>query len=154
MLKQKYEKLIGGPVGHAVLTFLVWFAGMNLLVLLVDKLWSTGFSLMFCFGFIYPVGTFILFFRIGRRHGGLWYFAAAVIAACVLEFLLYRTYRIIVPNMIVLTVLTLLFGCGIGSCFADKDALQKAKEQRRLKRMHEDENYVSILSSDISNKKK
>ncbi len=132
----------------------VWAAAANLLLLVVDKLWVSIFSLMLCFGFIYPVGSMVLFFRLAKRHGLLWYFYVLIMGLTVTEYILVEPYSIIIPNMIVMTALCLVFGCGIGSCFTDKGIVKAEREQRRLKRLGEDKPYQSIIDSGSNGKKK
>lgn len=126
--------------------FVLWFIEVNLLLIFCDKIWVSIFSLMLCYGLVYPVLTTVMFFRTGKRHGVVWYFPAAVIAVCVAEYVLYPTFRLIVPNIIVMTILCLLFGCGIGDAVSDKEAIMAEREQRRLKRLGEDKPYYGILN--------
>ena len=134
------------------MTFVIWAAVTNLMMLFVDKVMDNILTLMLCFGLIYPVGSAVLFFKFAKRHGLLWYFYAAVMGLAVLEYVLVKTYRIIIPNMLIMTALCLVFGCGIGSCFCDKQTVRKEREQRRLKRTGDDKPYTSIL--DEGRKKK
>lgn len=154
MLKQKLNSLRADSIGHSILTFLVWLICTNGLILFVDKVYASPFALMTGFGFIYPVGACVLFFRLGKRHGVVWQFAAAVILAAVCEYVFYRTYRIIVPNMLVMTALALLFGCGVGSVFADKDAIAAERLERKLRRTGDDKPYTSIIDDDNSKNNK
>lgn len=126
---------------------------VNLLLIFCDKIWVSIFSLMLCFGIVYPVLTVMMFFKTGKRHGVVWYFPAAVIAACVAEYVIYPTFRLIVPNIIVLTILCLLFGCGIGEAVSDKEAIKAERENRRLKRLGEDKPYEGILNEKPDKKK-
>ena len=50
-----------------------------------------------------------------------------------------------VPNFIVLTVLTAGFAAGIGNCFADKDAINAAKEDKKRKKLKKEPEYKNIL---------
>lgn len=142
------------PFLYAGLIFLLWLIMTNVLFVIADRIWVSFFTLMVGFGFIYPAGSLVLFFRLGRRHGTVWYFYPAVIAAVTAEYILVPHFSSIIPNMIVMTIVCLLFGCGIGGCFADKTAIQAAKDLRRAKKLHEDVPYESILSDKGNAKKK
>lgn len=136
------------------MAFAAWFAGVNLLLVFCDKVWVNIFSLMLCFGLVYPVLSTVLFFKTAKKHGVVWYFPAAVIVSCVAEYVLYDTFRAIMPNIIVMTILCLLFGSGIGDTMSDKSAVRAAREQRRLKKLGEDKPYHGILDdTDTKNKK-
>lgn len=154
MFAKGFDKIRQSPPLSALVTFLAWLGFGTLLIVLVDKVLPSPLMLMMSFGFIYPAGALVLFFRLCKRHGVMWYFPAAVIAATVAQFLLWETYRLIVPNLIVLTILCLLFGCGLGGCFADKEAVRAYKEQQRLKRLGEDKAYTSILENNANKKNK
>ena len=103
-------------------------------------------TLMLAFGFVYPAGCLLMFFRLCKRHGVMWYFPVAVIAATVLQYAVWGIYRAIIPNLIIMTILCLLFGCGLGGCFADKEAVREYREKRRMKKLGEDKPYTSIIS--------
>lgn len=154
MLKQKLSKLTENPLLTFISASVLWFAEVNLLLIFCDKVWVSIFSLMLCFGLIYPVISTVIFFKSAKKHGVVWYFPAAVIAACVTEYVLYDTFRAIIPNIIVLTLLCLLFGCGIGDTMSDKSAVQAAREQRRLKKLGEDKPYYGILNDNSIEKNK
>lgn len=51
----------------------------------------------------------------------------------------------VVPNFIVLTVLTAGFAAGLGNCFADKDAINAAKEDKKRKKLKKEPEYKNIL---------
>ena len=48
-------------------------------------------------------------------------------------------------ELIVLTVLTAGFAAGIGNCFADKDAINAAKEDKKRKKLKKEPEYKNIL---------
>ena len=129
----------------ALLTFLIWSIFCVLLILLVDKLLPFIFVMMLCFGFVYPAVCLVMFFRLCKRHGVMWYFPAAVTAATAIMYVCWHTFRLIIPNLLVLTLLCLLFGCGLGGCFSDKEAVRAYRENRRLKKLGEDKPYNSII---------
>lgn len=142
-----FDRIRQSPEFSALVTFLGWLCFGDLLILLIDKVLTIPFVLMMGFGFIYPVGMLVMFFRLCKRHGVMWYFPTAVIAATVLHYVLWDTYRAVVPNLIVMNILCLLFGCGLGGCFADKEAVRAYREQKRLKRLNEDKPYTPILEN-------
>lgn len=140
-----FDKIRQSEELSAAAIFVLWLVFGIGLVLLTDKVIPSILTLMLSFGFIYPAGCLVMFFRLCKRHGVMWYFPTAVIIATVLLYTLWGTYRAIIPNLIVMTVLCLLFGCGIGSCFADKEAVRAYREQRRQKKLGEDKPYSSII---------
>lgn len=155
MFVKGFDKVRQSPPLSAVFTFVVWLCFEDLLIILVDKVIPSPLMLMMGFGFVYPAGSLVMFFRLCKRHGVMWYFPAAVIATVVVHYVAWETYRAVVPNLIVLTILCLLFGCGIGGCFADKEAVRAYREQQRLKKLGEDKPYTPILENkqDIKRKK-
>lgn len=154
MFGKGFDKIRQSPPLSAIATFLAWLCFGALLVIFVDKVLPSPLTLMMSFGFVYPAGALVMFFRLGRRHGVMWYFPAAVIAATVIQYIFWETYRAVIPNLIVLTILCLLFGCGIGSCFADKEAVRAYRERQRLKRSGEDKAYTPILEGKPDKKNK
>ena len=154
MSVKNLDKIRNSEFLSTLTVFLVWLVFSILLVLFVDKVLPSALTLMLSFGLIYPAGCLTVFFRLCRRYGVMWYFPAAVIASAVLMYAVWETYRAIVPNLIVMTILCLLFGCGLGSCFADKEAVRAYREQRRLKKLGEDKPYTSIVNSTADKKTK
>ena len=154
MYVKGFDKVRQSEGLSALVTFLGWLCFGVLLILLVDKVLPSPLMLMMEFGFIYPAGCLVMFFRLCKRHGVMWYFPAAVIGATIILYIFWATYRAIVPNLIVLTILCLLFGCGIGGCFADKEAVKAARENKRLKKLGEDKPYTSIIDGKPVGKKK
>lgn len=150
-----FDKIRQSEELSAGAAFLLWLVLGVGLVLLVDKVIPSILTLMLAFGFIYPAGCFVMFFSLCKRHGVMWYFPVAVITSTVLMYALWETYRAIIPNLIVMTVLCLLFGCGLGGCFADKEAVRAYREQRRMRKLGEDKPYTSIINdSDVRKNKK
>lgn len=141
------------PLYSAAFSFLIWLAGTDLLLILIDKLFTFPLALMLGFGFIYPVGATAIFFLLSKRHGVLWYFPAAVILTSSLHMIFWSAYRIMVPNILIMTTLCLLFGCGIGGCFADKEAVRAYRERQKQKRLGEDKPYTPILETKNNNDK-
>lgn len=154
MSVKRFDKIRKSEELSALTVFGAWLVFGIFLVLFVDKVLPSALMLMLSFGFIYPTGCLFMFFRLCRRHGVMWYFPAAVIAASVLMYISWGTYRAIIPNMIVMTILCLLFGCGLGSCFADKEAVRAYREQRRMKKLGEDKPYTSIIDSSADKRSK
>ena len=153
MYVKSFDKIKQSAELSALTTFLLWLCFGIVLILLIDKLIPSILTLMLGFGFIYPAVCLILFFRLCKRHGVMWYFPVAVIAATAVQYIFWTTYRAIIPNLIVMTTLCLLFGCGIGSCFADKEAVRAAREQKRAKKLGEDKPYTSIIDGKPDDKK-
>ncbi|MBQ8965215.1 hypothetical protein [Ruminococcus sp.] len=149
-----FDKIRQSAELSAAATGVIWFLFGAALLLFVDKVYPSPLSLMLGFGFVYPAVCLVLFFRLCKRHGVMWYFPAAVIAATVLMYLLWDAYRAVIPNLIVMTILCLLFGCGLGGCFSDKEAVKAYREQKKLKKLGEDKPYTSILEDDPSKKNK
>ena len=155
MYVKGFDKIRQSERLSAAAVFLLWLVFGSGLVLLVDKVIPSILTLMLAFGFIYPAGCLVMFFRLCKRHGVMWYFPAAVITANVIMYAAWGTYRAIIPNMIVLTVLCVLFGCGLGGCFADKESVRAYRENRRLKKLGEDKPYSSIIDDkDVRKNKK
>lgn len=154
MSRRVFNRLWSSPLKAAVLTLAIWAAVTNLLFVIADKVLVSIFTLFLGFGFIYPVSAVVLFFRLSKRHGILWYFYLAVLAVTALEYLLLDGFKSISPNIIVMTLLYLIFGCGFGSCFADRDMINAEKEQRRKKRLNEDKEYRGILEDTPRKRKK
>jgi hypothetical protein len=100
---------------------------------------------MLSFGFIYPVCALVINFRYGKRHGVRWYYCVAELVIMLAEFLLIADFREITPNIIVMTVLCLLFGTGIGGCFCDEQAVKTRDESRIRKKNKENAEYKNIL---------
>lgn len=146
-LRQIFNGIKESPVKSAVYTLILWAAAANILFVLSDKILVSVFMLFISFGLIYPVVSLVIFYRLAKRHGLLWYFYAAVIAAVTAEYFLVSGFNAISPNIIVCTILCLVFGCGIGSCFADNDAIKAEKERRRMHKLGEDKPYTGILNS-------
>ncbi|WP_295153166.1 hypothetical protein [uncultured Ruminococcus sp.] len=143
-----FDKIRKSAELSELFVFAAWLLFGILLIVLVDKVLPAPITLMLSFGFVYPAGCLIMFFRLCKTHGVVWHFPAAVIAATVLQYVFWDTYRVIVPNLIVMTILCLLFGCGLGSCFADKEAVRAYREQKRLKKLGEDQPYTPIIEND------
>lgn len=68
-----------------------------------------------------------------------------MIAVSVIEYIFVEEARSVVPNFIVLTVLTAAFAAGIGNCFADKDAINAAKADKKRKKLKKEPEYKNIL---------
>lgn len=153
MLKQKFDRIWESPIKASAFMAILWAAVTNILFILSDKVLVSIFALMMFFGFIYPAASLVMFFKLGKRHGILWYFYVSVIVVTVAEYLLVPHFTSISPNIIVMTILCLIFGCGFGSCFADNDMIKAEKEQRRLRKLNEDKAYKKILDNTEPNKK-
>ena len=80
-----------------------------------------------------------------KNYGLKWYVAPVMIAVSVIEYIFVEEARSVVPNFIVLTVLTAGFAAGIGNCFADKDAINAAKEDKKRKKLKKEPEYKNIL---------
>ena len=145
MFVKRFDKIRQSAELSALTAYILWLLFGALLLLFVDKVLPSPMTLMLGFGFVYPAGCLVLFFRLCKQHGVMWYFPAAVIAATVIQYIFWETYRVIVPNLIVMTILCLLFGCGLGSCFADKEAIKEYREKKRSKKLGEDKPYTSII---------
>lgn len=154
MSKRVSNGLWNSPLKAAAFTLAVWAAVTNLLFVIADKVLVSIFTLFLGFGFIYPISAVVLFFRLAKRHGLLWYFYAAVLAVTLAEYFLVDGFTSISPNIIVTTLLYLIFGCGFGSCFADKELINAEKEQRRRKKLNEDKEYRGILEDTPPRRKK
>jgi len=154
MSKRVFNGLWNSPLKASAFTLAVWAAVTNLLFVIADKVLVSIFMLFLGFGFIYPVSALVLFFRLSKRHGILWYFYAAILAVTSIEFFLVDGFKSISPNIIVMTLLCLIFGCGFGSCFADRELINSEKEQRRKKRLNEDKEYKGILEDTPRRRKK
>ena len=153
MSKHVFNRLWSSPLKASAVTLVMWAVITNLLFVIADKVFVSIFTLFLGFGFIYPVSAMVLFFRLSKRHGILWYFYAEILAVTCAEYFLVDGFMSISPNIIVMTLLCLIFGCGFGSCFADRDLIKSEKEQRRKKRLNEDKEYRGILE-DTPKKKK
>lgn len=148
MLNQKFSRITDSPLKTVASALIIWAAVTNGLFLISDRLLVSLITLMLCFGLIYPVFMTFLCFKVAKRHGILWYYYTAVILVTAAEYAAVPHFKSIIPNIIVLTLLCLIFGCGIGNCFADKALIDSEKEQRRLKKLHEDKAYTGILDTD------
>ncbi len=154
MLKRGFNRLWNNPLKASAFTLAVWAAVTNLLFVIADKVLVSIFTLFLGFGFIYPISALVLFFKLSKRHGILWYFYIAALAVTAIEYLLVDGFKSISPNIIVMTLLCLIFGCGFGSCFADRELINAEKEQRRKKKLNEDKEYKGILEDTPRKKKK
>lgn len=154
MLKRVSNGLWNNPLKASAFTLAVWAAVTNLLFVIADKVLVSIFTLFLGFGFIYPISALVLFFKLSKRHGILWYFYIAALAVTTIEYLLVDGFKSISPNIIVMTLLCLIFGCGFGSCFADRELINAEKEQRRMKKLNEDKEYKGILEDTPRKKKK
>ncbi len=155
MYVKGFDKIKQSEKLSSAVVFMIWLCFSIGLVLIVDKVIPSILAFMLAFGFIYPVGCTVMFFRLCKKHGVMWYFPVAVITMTVLLYAVWNTYRIIIPNLIVMTILCLLFGCGLGGCFADKEAVRTYREQMRMKKLGEDRPYTPITDdSNIRKNKK
>lgn len=139
------KSIDNSPVKAAVLYIALWEAATVLLWLFSAKLFVIYplFAVGFTVG--YPVYTWWACYRHAKKFGLKWYVAPMMIAAAVAEYIFVTEARSVVPNFIVLTVLTAGFAAGIGNCFADKDAINAAKEEKKRQKRREEPQYKNIL---------
>lgn len=137
MLNRIFNSLRESPVKAAVLLILGWGILINFLFFTGEYLWVNALYQMCGFMIIYPVGSIVMFFKYGKSFGHRWYAYVPILCITAGEYLFVKDFSEIVPNIIVETVIVLVFGIGIGSCFFDKSSIVKKTEK--------EEDYKKIL---------
>ena len=132
MLEISFDKH-RSPVKAALLYLVLWELATVIIWLFTAKLFVIYPLFAVGFTVVYPVCTWWACYRHAKNYGLKWYVAPVMIAVSV------------VPNFIVLTVLTAGFAAGIGNCFADKDAINAAKEDKKRKKLKKEPEYKNIL---------
>lgn len=122
------------PVKTALLYLAIWEIVTMILWLFTAKLFVIYALFAVGFTVLYPVCTCWLCFRFARRFGVKWYLTPVMIAVSVVEYILLEEFSSVVPNFIVMTILCSGFASGIGSCFADSEAINAAKREKQLRK--------------------
>ena len=120
-----------------LVTVIMWLFTAKLFV--IYPLFAVGFTV------VYPVCTWWACYRHAKNYGLKWYVAPVMIAISVIEYIFVEEASSVVPNFIVLTVLTAGFAAGIGNCFADKDAINAAKAGKKREKLKKEPEYKNIL---------
>lgn len=141
MLKQRLNKIIESPLTSAAAAIILWAFELNILFFLGNYAVKNLIFIMAAFFLIYPVVTFTVYFIYAKLHGVKWYIYLASMVIVVSEYLLIKDFDTISPNIIVLTILCLVFGSGFGSCFSYS---QKTKSKTHTKKQDKN-NYKNIL---------
>ena len=94
---------------------------------------------------LWELVTVIMWLFTAKNYGLKWYVAPVMIAISVIEYIFVEEASSVVPNFIVLTVLTAGFAAGIGNCFADKDAINAAKADKKREKLKKEPEYKNIL---------
>ena len=113
------------PVKAALLYLVLWELATVIMWLFTAKLFVIYTLFAVGFTVVYPVCTWWACYRHAKNY--------------------VEEARSVVPNFIVLTVLTAGFAAGIGNCFADKDAINAAKEDKKRKKLKKEPEYKNIL---------
>ena len=129
MSETSFEKR-RSPVKAALLYLVMWELATVIMWLFTAKLFVIYPLFAVGFTVVYPVCTWWVCYRHAKNYGLKWYVAPVMIAVSVIEYIFVEEAKSVVPNFIVLTVLTAGFAAGIGNCFADKDA---KTPQRKIK---------------------
>ena len=124
---------------------IIWAAMTNLLYILADKVIANMIFIMLGYMIIYPVCTLVICFLFARGHGFKWYLFTAMLVITVCEYIFISGFRSITPNIIVMTIICIIFGGGIGNCFADKFAIEQQTQKAKQKKNNEDKPYKKIL---------
>ena len=129
------------PVKAAVLLILVWAAIFNILYFTGEYVFDNFIFQGISFMIIYPVACFVMFYKYARNFGHKWYVYILTLVILLVEFISIKDVRAIIPNVIVSTVICLVFGGGIGGVFFDKN-LAPVTEKKKEK---DEGNYKKIL---------
>lgn len=143
MLKQKLNKITDSPLISAVAALMLWAVELNGLFFLGNYTIKNLIFIMAAFFLIYPVITFVIYFIYAKLHGIKWYIYVVSILTVVSEYFLVTDFNTISPNIIVLTILCLVFGSGFGSCFSNSQPSSKDKNKTAKKQNKDD--YKKIL---------
>ena len=149
MLEISFDKH-RSPVKAALLYLVLWELATVIIWLFTAKLFVIYPLFAVGFTVVYPVCTWWACYRHAKNYGLKWYVAPVMIAVSVIEYIFVEEARSVVPNFIVLTVLTAGFAAGIGNCFADKDAINAAKEDKKRKKLKKNLNtrtFWTIIKS-------
>lgn len=145
MLKKSLNSIFQSPVKSAAAAIFIWAVLTNTMFFLGDRVIDNLLFQVSAFMVIYPIGTLILCFIYAKSNGFRWYFYASMALITAAEYFLVPNFNAIIPNILITTLLCMVFGGGIGNCFADKAEIEAKKEQKKLKKNHEDEKYKKIL---------
>lgn len=133
------------PVKTALLYLVLWELATVIMWLFTAKLFVIYPLFAVGFTVVYPVCTWWACYRHAKNYGLKWYVAPVMIAVSVIEYIFVEEAKSVVPNFIVLTVLTAGFAAGLGNCFADKDAINAAREDKKRKKLKKEPEYKNIL---------
>ena len=133
------------PVKAALLYLVLWELATVIMWLFTAKLFVIYPLFAVGFTVVYPVCTWWACYRHAKNYGLKWYVAPVMIAVSVIEYIFVEA-RSVVPNFIVLTVLTAGFAAGLGNYFADRDIINAAKEDKKRKKLKKEPEYKNILT--------
>ncbi len=132
-------KIESSPLLCAAVYLILWQGITALMWLFTARLWVLYLPFILSFTLIYPIITCWTGFRFTRLFGVRWYLPFVMIGASVAEYLFVSDATAVVPNFILLTVLSVLFSVGIGSVFAVPQDKKKSKKEIK------EEKYKKIL---------
>lgn len=99
----------------AAATLLLWLLIPVGLVFLTGSALEYVAGFIVCYSVIYPVFTAVSCYLVSRRHGIVIFLPAAMVLLSVAGFAFTELLRYALPNVIVMTVVTVFFGCGLGN---------------------------------------
>ena len=134
-------KISESPIKSAILLVLLWTALFNIFYFTGEYFLDNFIFQGIAFMIIYPAACFVMFYKYAKNFGQKWYVYIFTLLILVIEFALMKGVRAIVPNVIVSTVICLVFGGGIGGVFFDKNSVNFSDK----KKDKEEENYKKIL---------
>lgn len=145
MLKKSLDKILDKPLISAVSAIIIWASVTNIMFFLGDRLIDNLLFQIMSFMVVYPLGTLCLCFFYSKHNGLKWYFFVLMGLIVTAEYFFVSGFDSIIPNIIICTLLCMVFGGGIGNCFADKDEINARKTLKMQNKNHEDEPYKKIL---------
>ncbi len=131
----------------ALICVAVWVVAVYAMFYVTTQLTAKYLPFTIAFLFIYPIITLGLSFLYTRNYGVKLFFFLPMIAVVILEYILLD-FNFIVPNYIVMSIITMFFGGAFGKIFTNENKLiiHQDKDRERQKKKAEDEkNYKSII---------
>ena len=141
MLRHISDSLRESPVKSGILLIAVWAVLFNILFAAGEYVFDNFIFQGISFMILYPAASFFMFYKYGKNFGHRWYTYVVVFVILLVEFIIFGGVRAIIPNIIVMTLLCMLFGGGLGGCFFDKTLLP----EKTRKKDRQQENYKNIL---------
>ena len=142
------KKLLFGKAWcAAIFVIVIWLLASVGIFYFTTEVSKSIMPFIIGFLFVYPVGTFTACLLYAENYGQPLILQVPMFAIVILEYFLLG-FDSVEPNYIVMSLLAILFGCGIGKQFCDDNKIITLEDKinaNKQAREQAEKNYKSII---------